>query len=256
MTAALVVGAAVTAAWLVAVPRSPARQRWGPGGLPPPLPPDAPASRPGPGAPHGTRPAALRRHRWPVAVLAGAGAAVAAGGPLTVPVGVVVAVLVLRAASRLEPPGSRRRREELRRHLPLLVELLAATLAAGLAPVRALAVVADALPDAVATELAPVAAQAALGVPEAAIWRGLAQHPVLGPLGRVLARSADSGAPVAVAVRTLAAELADAARADVEDRARSVGVRAALPLGLCLLPAFLLLGIVPLVAGAFASLAW
>ena len=50
-------------------------------------------------------------------------------------------------------------------------------------------------------------------------------------------------------VERLADELERAARAEVEDRARAVGVRAALPLGLCLLPAFLLLGIVPLVAG-------
>jgi len=34
-----------------------------------------------------------------------------------------------------------------------------------------------------------------------------------------------------------------------------VGVRAAVPLGLCLLPAFLLIGIVPVVAGLVADLA-
>ena len=53
----------------------------------------------------------------------------------------------------------------------------------------------------------------------------------------------------------LAADLARRARADVEDRARAVGVKAALPLGLCLLPAFVLVGIVPLVAGLLESLA-
>ncbi|MCW2792983.1 MAG: type secretion system protein, partial [Nocardioides sp.] len=42
---------------------------------------------------------------------------------------------------------------------------------------------------------------------------------------------------------------------DVEDRARAVGVKAALPLGLCLLPAFVLIGIVPLVAGLLTTLA-
>ena len=51
-----------------------------------------------------------------------------------------------------------------------------------------------------------------------------------------------------------AAELAARARADVEDRARRVGVRAAVPLGLCLLPAFLLIGIVPVVAGLVSDL--
>jgi len=35
-----------------------------------------------------------------------------------------------------------------------------------------------------------------------------------------------------------------------------VGIRAALPLGLCLLPAFLLIGIVPLVVSALTVLRW
>jgi pilus assembly protein TadC len=58
------------------------------------------------------------------------------------------------------------------------------------------------------------------------------------------------------AVAALAEELDEQARARVEDRARAVGVRAAVPLGLCLLPAFLLLGIVPLVAAAVEGLRW
>ena len=44
------------------------------------------------------------------------------------------------------------------------------------------------------------------------------------------------------------------ARAEVEDRARRVGVRAAVPLGLCLLPSFVVLGIVPLAAALLADL--
>ena len=52
----------------------------------------------------------------------------------------------------------------------------------------------------------------------------------------------------------LAGDLARRARADAEDRARAVGVKAALPLGLCLLPAFVLVGIVPLVAALLTSL--
>ena len=42
---------------------------------------------------------------------------------------------------------------------------------------------------------------------------------------------------------------AQTARADVETRARAVGVKAVVPLGVCLLPAFVLVGVVPLVAG-------
>jgi len=40
----------------------------------------------------------------------------------------------------------------------------------------------------------------------------------------------------------------------VEERARAVGVKAAVPLGVCLLPSFLLIGVVPLVAGLLRSL--
>jgi hypothetical protein len=42
----------------------------------------------------------------------------------------------------------------------------------------------------------------------------------------------------------------------VEDQARAVGVKAAVPLGLCLLPSFLLIGVVPVVIGLLRSLAW
>ncbi len=45
-------------------------------------------------------------------------------------------------------------------------------------------------------------------------------------------------------------------RAEIEDLARTVGVRAALPLGVCLLPAFLLIGIVPVVVASLAALGW
>jgi hypothetical protein len=56
-------------------------------------------------------------------------------------------------------------------------------------------------------------------------------------------------------VERLADELQADQRALVEDRARRVGVLAALPLGVCLLPAFMLLGIVPTVAAMLGTLA-
>ena len=59
-----------------------------------------------------------------------------------------------------------------------------------------------------------------------------------------------------MAVSVAAAGMARGAssRSEAEARARTVGVRAAAPLGLCLLPAFVLVGVVPLVAGTVASL--
>jgi pilus assembly protein TadC len=55
-------------------------------------------------------------------------------------------------------------------------------------------------------------------------------------------------------VARLAYEFSETSRATVEERARSVGVKAAVPLGLCLLPSFVLLGVAPLVVALLQSL--
>lgn len=198
----------------------------------------------------------LRRWRLPCAVVAGLGAAVVVGGPAAPLVGGIAGVGTWVVAGRVEPPAVRRRREEVRRDLPHLVTLLGAALRSGAAPGAAVDLVGRALPGAAAQRLAPVAARLALGGDPAAIWAALADDPALGPLGRTMMRAHRSGAPVVAAVDRLADELARRSRAEVEDRARAVGVRAAVPLGVCLLPAFLLLGIVPLVAGLARSIAW
>jgi Flp pilus assembly protein TadB len=159
-------------------------------------------------------------------------------------------------ATRAEPPGVRRRREAVRRGLPHVTRLLAIALAGGQAVPSALAQVARALPGPASDELAAARARLAIGVPAHQVWEELSDVPGLEALGRVLGRAEVSGAPVAEVVSRLADELAAEARATVEDRARSVGIKAAVPLGLCLLPAFLLIGIVPVVGSAITALHW
>jgi pilus assembly protein TadC len=70
-----------------------------------------------------------------------------------------------------------------------------------------------------------------------------------------MVRAHRSGASVASEVAALADELGRRSRLRAEERARSVGVKAAVPLGLCLLPSFVLLGIVPLAVSLMQSLA-
>jgi pilus assembly protein TadC len=82
----------------------------------------------------------------------------------------------------------------------------------------------------------------------------LLQDAELAVLGRTIVRAHRSGASVATEVAGLADELGRRARVRVEERARAVGVKAAVPLGLCLLPSFLLLGIVPLAVSLMQSL--
>lgn len=176
------------------------------------------------------------------------------GGTFGPAVGLVAAVATWVTIGRAEPPHVRRQREGVRRDLPHIVTLFASSLRAGAAPPEAIEVVCDALPGAAADRLRAVGARLALGADPVRVWDSLAGDRELAPLGRTMARAQTTGAPVTRAVERLAEELSRSARADVEERARAVGVKAALPLGLCLLPAFLLLGIAPLVAGLLGAL--
>jgi len=195
--------------------------------------------------------AVLARLRLPLSGLAFAAGWAFLGGVVGLLAGMVAAAVAWRVLSAVESPAVARRRELVRAELPVAVELVGACLGAGGAAVTAFGVVAEALPGPLGEELAAVHHRLELGVDPTLVWAEMEQHGELAPLGRALARAHQSGAAVAGVVAALAADLRDRARAEVEERARSVDVRAAAPLGVCLLPAFLLLGVVPMVAGLF-----
>jgi Flp pilus assembly protein TadB len=189
-----------------------------------------------------------------VSLLAAAAPVVVLGGVAGALAGVVTAVVVYRVLGSREPAHLRRRREEVARGLPQAVDLLAVTLAAGASPSHALSVVAAALEGPVADEFRAAEHSLGLGRDPARVWREVARRPGLAALGRAMTRAVETGASVSDALHRLAEDLHAAARLGAESRARAVGVRAAAPLGLCLLPAFVLLGVVPLVAGSVSAL--
>ncbi len=195
------------------------------------------------------------RRRWVWALLAGAGAWAFVSGVPGLVAGAVSGAVVWVVIDRAETPAQRTRRARLRTELPHVVGLLASAVRGGLPPADALALVCDALPGPASDSLAALPPRVALGVDPVEVWRSLEADAALAPLGRTLARSAHTGEPVAEALDRLGAELAAHARAETEDAARQVGVRAAVPLGLCLLPSFLLIGVVPVVAGLVTELA-
>ena len=209
---------------------------------------------PPPAAVAPTERALLLRVRPVLAAVAGAGAWVMVGGAAGSVVGVVGAATVWVVLGRAEDPAAVRRREDLLETLPTAVDLLASCLDAGAAPESGLVSVSRALGGAVGGELLAIHHRLEVGVDPQEVWRSVARHPQLGPLGRAVGRAHETGAPVGQAVHRLAEELRDRARADVETRARSIEVKAAAPLGLCLLPAFVLLGVVPMVAGVFGAM--
>jgi Flp pilus assembly protein TadB len=192
----------------------------------------------------------------PVVAALGAGLATWAllTGVLGLVLGVASAAVTWRAVARMEPRAERRRRDRLTEALPYVVDLMAACLAVGDSPGGALDRVASAVDDPMRSELRAVAARLRLGADSVAVWREVSRHPQLGPLGRCLLRATESGAPVSEAMTRLAEDVRRDSRAEVEARARAVGVRATAPLGGCLLPAFVVVGGVPLVAGSVSVL--
>jgi Flp pilus assembly protein TadB len=189
------------------------------------------------------------------AVGVGLGVSLLIGGGLGLVAGIASAVAAWRLLNRMETPGARRRRERLERDLPHGVDLLAACLLAGKDPGAAVEDVTGALDDGpLRDELRHIATLLRLGADPPAVWRGVGRQPSLGALGRCVARALDSGVSVAEAMVRLADDQRRDARSRVEGRARSAGVKAAVPLGLCMLPAFILIGVVPMVVGSLTTL--
>lgn len=197
----------------------------------------------------------LVRYRVLLCVLVGAGAASLVGPPLAPYALVGVGIGLWVVIGRVELPGVRAEREAARRDLVPIIELLAAALTAGSPPGKALDIACLALPGAAADRLRVVRAQLMLGGDPEGSWGAAVDDEILAPLARTMARAQRTGAPIAGAIERLAGDLAEQDRARVEERARAVGVKAAVPLGVCLLPSFLLLGIVPVAVGLLSGIA-
>jgi pilus assembly protein TadC len=156
--------------------------------------------------------------------------------------------------ARLELPSARRRREGIDRDLPLAIDLLAACALAGLAVETSMGVVASAVGGPLREILVGHSLRVRLGADPVQDWRRLQEHPQIEPLARSMVRSAESGTALAGSLDRLSADARRARAVVLQSRARSVGIQAAGPLGLCFLPAFMLVGVVPTVIGGFTHL--
>lgn len=91
-----------------------------------------------------------------------------------------------------------------------------------------------------------------LGTPWDAAWAGA--PPSIAALARALRLGWEAGASPGPALRAAAAGLRRERRARVRAASGALGVRLTLPLGLCFLPAFVVLGLVPVVLGLAGGL--
>ena len=190
------------------------------------------------------------RRRWLLAGATGLAAGLLVGGGP----GVMAAGLVAVGGERLLRRGGRdgaRAGSGAEADLPVAGDLLAVCLEAGLPVGGALAAVAGALPGPLGPELATVAALYRLGAAPRRAWADVPAE--LAALGRVLVRAGESGSTVVPALRSLAADVRAEQRTRADAAVRRAGVWVLAPLGACFLPAFLCLGVVPLVLGIAAD---
>ncbi len=166
---------------------------------------------------------------------------------------------VVRARARMPARLHRPRLRPARGPDPLAVasslDVLAVCLAAGMAVSTAAAATAPSAPPKLAQVLRRAADLLALGADPAVAW-STAPDLEAGTIDvqtdallRLARRSASSGAALADGVVALAAQSRDDAAHAATAAAERAGVLIAGPLGLCFLPAFVCLGIAPVVAG-------
>lgn len=140
------------------------------------------------------------------------------------------------------------------RQLPLAADLLAACISAGAGPREAAEAVGESLGGPGGVRLARAAAEIRLGGDPTAAWGRFGEIPGARALSRCLDRAGSTGAPAAEPV----ARLAEAMRAERTSaavaRAQRAGVLITAPVGLCFLPAFLSVGVAPVVIGLATGL--
>jgi Flp pilus assembly protein TadB len=220
---------------------------------------NAPASRP----PHGRRKPGVRpalRDRVPRGAgvrefAAGSAAGAVAGALLGGPAGSVAGAVLAaggavwwrrrRAGPGTQADGPAPDPSE----LPLCADLMAACLAAGATPGEAAGAAGSCLGGPLGAALLRAQAELRLGAEPADCWERLGRLPGTREMARCLARASATGsAPVAEMTR-LAEDCRAAQARSALARARKAAVLATAPLGVCFLPAFLLVGVAPVVMG-------
>lgn len=185
------------------------------------------------------------------AVLAGAATLV-----LSVPAALAVGGAVWALPALGERRQRRRCREELLRHLPEVCDLFVLAIGAGLTVPLAVAAVARRSPGPLAPALARAVEEAGLGhrladaLDDIPVRVGDEARPLIG----ALVHSDRYGAPLLDGLVRLSAELRNDRRRRAEEAARRVPVKLLFPLVFCTLPAFALLTVAPLLAGALRAL--
>ena len=191
------------------------------------------------------------RTRWWLAAAGGVGLAAYGWGtlPWLVALAPVVVVGGWLALGRMERGATRRDRARSKADLPYALDLIRLGLSAGQPLRTAVATAAGVMDGTVGATLERLGRGVSVGLSDAQAWTALADDPIWGDVARDIARAADWGASLIDILTYHAGALRRQVAADRLGAAKAVGVKSVAPLGLCYLPAFVCLGVVPVVVG-------
>lgn len=156
--------------------------------------------------------------------------------------------------NRSPPPGGAARSPDGLADTAMMLELIGAMLDAGAGVGRSLQLVAGCSSAEHALSLRPVVSALAIGADWDTAWRSSAvQSREILELRDSLGFAALTGAPSSSILYAQAARMRRERFRAAEKRAAALGVRLVIPLGLCSLPAFVCLGVVPVLLAMIPS---
>ena len=182
------------------------------------------------------------------------GVMVLVGSSLGILIGLVSGIIVFHSFSKLESRRERELNNALIAQMPMVCDLLAATLASGASLLDAVRAVGMSTGGPAGETLKRVERALMLGTPGAQLWSTAKAEPPFTRIAAAFQRSSESGAPIAELLSGVAVDERRVKRRSVEIAARAAGVRSILPLAACYLPAFILLGVVPVVGSMATSI--
>lgn len=133
------------------------------------------------------------------------------------------------------------------------IELFAACVEVGATPATAAYTVAE-VGGRAATQWSNVGAMLTLGAPQQAAWSPLKEIPDFAELVRLAEFSHTTGASLVASCQRIARDLRERSSEEVTAAAERAGVIIAIPLAVCFLPAFIVLGLAPIVINLATTL--
>ncbi|HEY3505015.1 MAG TPA: type II secretion system F family protein [Actinocatenispora sp.] len=167
--------------------------------------------------------------------------------------GAVAGIVVDQVLRRTVPRATRELRARAAAELPFALDLLASALRSGVPPGQAALAVGGALGGPLGDRFDQAGRALVLGGAASAAWTAFDDVPGGPRLAAAASRGTESGAAQARALLRLADDLRSARLSDMEANAHRSGVLVVLPLGLCFLPAFVIAGLIPVVASMLGT---